>query len=811
MFLTGGIVLSRLAAFTAAEAGLCLLAFVVLAWLARVAGSPFCAPVCTWLACSAAGLLVAVRAPAPAPPAMEAGPRRLTGCVLESSAIHNGRMQFVLELLPGARARVSLPPDRQGAFPATLLYGQTVSLDLRLRPVRGFHNPGSFDTATYLARRSIYWNATAPRGSPVEIHPQACGSAWRRLLERWRAAALARIDSLYPGDTYRAAMMRGLLLGDKSGIRKAWIEDFRRTGTYHALVISGSHVTLLCGIFLFWRRFSGYGLRTVPLAASLLAWLYALLAGADPPVLRAAAGFTLFGAAAAVYRRPPLVNIVAAVAILFLLADPTQLLDASFQLSFLAVAALGAFFPQRRVSSLPDPRSMSARLELRLLGETIHHLLRLPAGPLQKGLSAAAALCAGAWRMFLVSAAVQAGLALPMALLFHRVSITGLSANVLAVPVVSLAIPAGFAAVFTGWQWMAALAGALLDVARSIASWHARFEPFWRVPDPPLWLVLAICAAFLGWTALARQTARRLCAATAAILLALLIVHPFPPEARPGELELTAIDVGQGESLLLGLPGGSFALVDGGGLPQFNRPGADPFDIGEEVVSPYLWSRGIRRLAVIAVTHLHDDHAGGVPALIANFRPREVWTGFAADHRLWRQIEQAAIQTGSRIRVLKQGDLCPLSGVACEVLAPARGQPWTGKPRNDDSLVMRLRYGRHKFLLTGDIERRVEARLVEEGLLGRIDVLKVAHHGSRLSSLPLLLDTVHPAVALISAGQGNSYGLPHPATIEALRRRFAFVLRTDTLGLVTIRSDGAHLSPGPGPSPGLWWRVSDWD
>lgn len=538
-----------------------------------------------------------------------------------------------------------------------------------------------------------------------------------------------------------------------------------------------------------------------------IAWLYSLVAGGDAPVLRSAAGFTLFAAGALLYRRTQILNLLAAVALVFLAVDPGQLFDASFQLSFLAVAAIGGFLPHPTLTLLESPAGAEAQLERRLVAETLHLLFRVPLRLCLGTMRGTVRLGHFLWDALRLSAAVQVGLALPMALYFHRLSATGLTANVLAVPVVSAAVPIGFAAVFTGWRWPAAVAGWLLDRSQAIAAWHALHEPAWRIADPPLWLSLALTASLISLAA--RWPSRWLSVGLCTVFLSLLIWHPFPPQQHPGDLELTAIDVGQGESLLLSLPTGELALMDGGGFPQFGRRTAPQMDVGEDVVSPYLWSRGIRRLDLIAVSHLHDDHCGGVAALLENFRPRELWTSFTPDARVWRSLEQTARRCGTRIRALKQGDEVDLGGVRWQTLAPAREQRWTGRPQNNDSLVFRLQHGRHSFLLTGDIEQGVERRLLEEAGLSRIDVLKVAHHGSKRSSSDAWLDTLKPAVALVSAGTGNMYGLPHPRVIDELNTHHALILRTDQDGLVTVRSDGRYITVGKARWEQPEWRLLD--
>jgi competence protein ComEC len=291
---------------------------------------------------------------------------------------------------------------------------------------------------------------------------------------------------------------------------------------------------------------------------------------------------------------------------------------------------------------------------------------------------------------------------------------------------------------------------------------------------------------------------RRQLAAFAATVatLAIVIVHPFPPWLTTGQLEMTVLDVGQGESIFLAMPGGQTMVVDGGGLPDFRNPTdapprRPPIDIGESVVSPYLWSRSIQELDVVAVTHADEDHLGGIPALLRNFEVAQLWLGEGTFGPEYQAIEDLAHKRGTQVRRLREGQSHSLGGTRIEVLGPS----WPpAAVRNDQSLLLRLSYGAHRFLLTGDMEAGRERALLAAGLLRPSDILKVAHHGSRSSSQETFLRAVKPVFAVVSTGPDNFYGHPHEVVLERLARARATVLRTDQQGLISITTDGRRLS-----------------
>jgi competence protein ComEC len=276
-------------------------------------------------------------------------------------------------------------------------------------------------------------------------------------------------------------------------------------------------------------------------------------------------------------------------------------------------------------------------------------------------------------------------------------------------------------------------------------------------------------------------------------LFALVFYHPFAPKVRSGQLEFSALDVGQGDSLFIAFPNGKLMLIDGGGIPVFGGKSKPKLDIGEDVVSPYLWSRSIRKLDVIACTHAHDDHMGGVAALIDNFHPSELWAGANPDSPIWRIVQQHARERGVRIVPMQSGRCLNFGGATIEVLSPPQDYVPASTPKNNDSLALRIAYRKRSFLFTGDMEKEMEGRILADDRPIRADVLKVGHHGSKTSSTDPFLDAVSPAFAVISNGFENSFHHPHAETLNRLAAHRAGVLRTDTDGLVTLRTDGERL------------------
>jgi competence protein ComEC len=260
---------------------------------------------------------------------------------------------------------------------------------------------------------------------------------------------------------------------------------------------------------------------------------------------------------------------------------------------------------------------------------------------------------------------------------------------------------------------------------------------------------------------------------------------------------MEAIDVGQGDSLLVITPDGKTLLVDGGGFGGGPRQAPQDFDIGEEVVSPALWARGIRHLDVVALSHAHSDHMGGLPAILRNFHPDELWVGNNPRFAAYNALLDEAASLHVRVRSFRAGDALTLGDTQIHVLAPFRDYQPGPEPTNNDSLVLRVAYGATSVMLEGDAEAPIEqAMLAEPGLQSTL--LKVGHHGSITSTRPEFLARVAPQWAVISCGLHNRYGHPRKEVLKALQDAHVRTYQTYANGITCFRLDGKAVAADVG-------------
>jgi competence protein ComEC len=290
------------------------------------------------------------------------------------------------------------------------------------------------------------------------------------------------------------------------------------------------------------------------------------------------------------------------------------------------------------------------------------------------------------------------------------------------------------------------------------------------------------------------------------ILLAFIVFHPFSAPIADGRLHVDFLDVGQGDSALVTMPGGETLLVDGGGKVNFNalyvrREGEEPGlfepdvqNIGESVVSAYLWEKGYDKVDYLLATHADADHIQGLTDVARNFKVKQAFFGRTPiDDEDFAEVYEVLQQKNIPIAKLLAGDILNFGAVKIEVIYPQKDENINAASDNNHSVVLRINYGDRKILLTGDIEKETEGELLNAADLLRADVVKVAHHGSKTSSTQYFVNAAQTKLAVISVGRESPFGHPKPEVVERWKAANAKVLTTGENGTISLSTDGKDL------------------
>lgn len=652
-------------------------------------------------------------------------------------------------------------------------YGDRVRLRLRAQVPQDSGNPGGFDYATYLARRAIYATAFVDNDQQVELLARQAGIA-RGFIEDIRRQIRAYLDrSLAPDN---GALMKALVVGDMGRISKETRSAFTAAGVNHVLSISGLHVAMLgLVVFVLIRHglsFSSYlllhlNLLKVATFGSFLAVLfYTALAGAMVPTVRSAIMIGVYELAVLLDREEEVFTSLTLAALLIALVWPGVVADISFQLSFLAVLfivwgsrRIHDRFRRAKTDELPQEKSwLQEKARQAALHLAVPLLATLGTGPL-------------------------------IAHYFGHLSLAGFVANPLIVPLVGfLVVPLGLAIGFCAVS-LPSLAPLLVwpvERLSSLTAWLV--ELFARlplanisVPAPNPIEVFLLYGLILSAFALRRKWQLWVLACMAVSMVGADGAYWWRERERRDRLRVTHLNVGQGDAAVVELPGGKVLVIDAGGAATGD------FDTGEAIVAPFLRSRKIVKVDYLLVTHARVDHYGGMGALVKEFAPGEFWSGLAkgktqrfedlAEELARSHIPQLTLGAGQPCRGIEQANLCVLHPPVAELA--------------DASLVLRIDFGKARFLFAGDIDKQDEAILSRRADQLRSVTVKMPRHGSATANGKEFIAAVAPKLAILSAGARSRSETQREEVTERYREAGAEVLRTHEDGAVIVETDGA--------------------
>ncbi len=650
------------------------------------------------------------------------------------------------------------------------LTGDRVRFVARVNIPRNFGLPGEFDYVRYLAYRDVYASAYVPDIRDLVLVKRGARYRLQGFTDKVAAAIGRFIGAAVPGE--EGSILKAVLLGDMGGIPDKTKDAYAKTGVSHILSISGFHVGII-SLFVIYVLFnvcrtSAYLLlhlnvrRLILLLTIPFIVFYVFLSGAAPATVRSVIMILAYVAVMLLEREIDILNSLMLVAMVILIYSPASLFDISFQLSFVALWGIIVLAP---LFVAPFKNSD---------GTIMYRLLAF----------------------LMVSAAATLATFAPVAYYFHRVSVTGLVANFFIVPLV------GYGAVVLGFSalpfifCLPSLAGLLLKIAALLVKAAGYIiNLLATLPAlPPLNLSrtdLLLFYLFLACiTFVAHKKARLVLCGLLVAAFVLLKSVSFATAGNEHVLGITFFSVGQGESTLISFPDGRNMLVDGGG--SLREGGTD---VGKRLLAPALWSKGVDRLDYVVLSHPHPDHLKGLLYILENFPVGEFWeSGVRTDAEECGELKNILAEKHIPIRLMNCTTKPIIMGkVLIEPLAPVQRTSSRDPDVNDTSLVLRLKYGDFSMLFTGDVGSDTESSLVAHPERLTCTVLKVAHHGSRFSSSDAFLRAASPRIALVSAGYGNSFGLPAERTLSLLGRHGVKVYRTDIDGTIQVLAASSGL------------------
>lgn len=648
-----------------------------------------------------------------------------------------------------------------------LSYGDKIIIKGNFEEASSARNEGGFDYKQYLKSKNVYGIISVDK-KDIKLIKKNNVDVIDLLANKVSNSMKIKIEQNLSNETSK--LLSGILIGNKNNLQKEIQEDFRNSSLSHVLAISGMHVSyIMLGITFVINKMK-FNKKISKIITIFILLFFIILTGKTASVTRACFMSSYIILASLFHKKAHVLASISISLLIILIINPYLILDIGLQLSYGGTIGIVLIYPiLKKLKKKKEDKNSKFKKIIHKVKEKILDIILIT---------------------------ISANLVIFPIVLFHynTISFTFIISNLLISPIIGIIIILGFISVFVSYiispisKVMFLILQTFLNLLIKIAHFCAEL-PFSKVyfPTPKIYVII-IYYVFLIFIILERNkiiVIKKINKKIIIIFVIIIIILNLILNFIPKTFTISFIDVGQGDSMLISTPKGKKILIDGGGSRD-----EESFNIGKQTLIPYLLNKGITKLDYILISHFDSDHVGGILSVLEELKVEKVIICEQEENENYRRFKEIVKNKKIKVYVVKKGDNLKIEeNILLNILWP-KDKKIKENAINNNSIVAKLNYKSFSILLTGDIEKIAENEILKEYENSNIlnaNILKVAHHGSKSSSINEFLEKVKPQIALIGVGEENTFGHPNEGVLKRLKNINTKIYRTDKKGEITIK------------------------